>query len=124
MVSPVDINPINSSADEEAGTTVVRCENDASIQKFNGLATLEKEMETMAETRSIHMILETPKLLSGIEDSHHGPSDAMHNPPQALKVSQKTIVSFLTKITLISIDFLTPSELELKMWQFAPASGY
>ncbi|GJW83306.1 hypothetical protein Tco_0156451 [Tanacetum coccineum] len=26
------------------------------------------------------------KLLSGIEDSHHGPSDAMHNPPQPLKV--------------------------------------
>ncbi|GJU02838.1 type III polyketide synthase B [Tanacetum coccineum] len=32
-VSPVDINPINSSADEEGGTTVVGCENDASIQK-------------------------------------------------------------------------------------------
>ncbi|GKB78725.1 hypothetical protein Tco_0945620, partial [Tanacetum coccineum] len=27
-VSPVDINPINSSADEEGGTTVVGCEND------------------------------------------------------------------------------------------------
>ncbi|GKB18721.1 hypothetical protein Tco_0852644 [Tanacetum coccineum] len=27
------------------------------------------------------------KLLSGIEDSHHGPSDAMHNPPQPLKVA-------------------------------------
>ncbi|GKF05451.1 hypothetical protein Tco_0036119, partial [Tanacetum coccineum] len=45
-VSPVDINPINSSAYEEGGTTVVGCENDASIQKSNGLATLEKEMET------------------------------------------------------------------------------
>ncbi|GJR13296.1 hypothetical protein Tco_0795948 [Tanacetum coccineum] len=41
--------------------------------------------------------------------SRHGPSDAMHNPPQPLKVSQKTLVSFLTEITLISIDFLTPS---------------
>ncbi|GJR22951.1 transposase, Ptta/En/Spm, transposase, Tnp1/En/Spm-like protein [Tanacetum coccineum] len=30
-VFPVDINPINSSADEEAETTVVGCENDASI---------------------------------------------------------------------------------------------
>ncbi|GJT32035.1 hypothetical protein Tco_0922454 [Tanacetum coccineum] len=49
------------------------------------------------------------KLLSGIEDSHHGPSDAMHNPSQPLKVSQKTIVSFLTEIKHISIDFLTPS---------------
>ncbi|GJU71054.1 hypothetical protein Tco_1262459 [Tanacetum coccineum] len=45
-VSPVDINPINSSADEEGGTTIVGCENDASIQKSNGLATLEKEIET------------------------------------------------------------------------------
>ncbi|GJW61070.1 hypothetical protein Tco_0110405 [Tanacetum coccineum] len=26
------------------------------------------------------------KLLSGMEDSHHGPNDAMHNPPQPLKV--------------------------------------
>nr|GFC14046.1 hypothetical protein [Tanacetum cinerariifolium] len=30
------------------------------------------------------------KLLSGIEDSHHVPSDAMHNPPQPLKV-RKTL---------------------------------
>ncbi|GJY71825.1 hypothetical protein Tco_0475528, partial [Tanacetum coccineum] len=42
----VDINPINSSVDEEGGTTVVGCENDTSIQKSNGLATLEKEIET------------------------------------------------------------------------------
>nr|GEW80653.1 hypothetical protein [Tanacetum cinerariifolium] len=45
-VSSVDINPINSSADEDAGTKIHGCENDASIQKSNGLATLEKEMET------------------------------------------------------------------------------
>ncbi|GJX69547.1 hypothetical protein Tco_0305274, partial [Tanacetum coccineum] len=45
-VSPVDINPIDSSADEEGRTPVVGCENDASIQKSNGLATSEKEMET------------------------------------------------------------------------------
>ncbi|GJX92309.1 hypothetical protein Tco_0345635 [Tanacetum coccineum] len=38
--------------------------------------------------------------------SRHGPSDAMHNPPQPLKV-RKTLVSKLTGITLISIDFLT-----------------
>ncbi|GJX35754.1 ribonuclease H-like domain-containing protein [Tanacetum coccineum] len=30
LVSLVDINPINSSADEEGGTTVVGCENDGS----------------------------------------------------------------------------------------------
>ncbi|GJY01077.1 transposase, Ptta/En/Spm, transposase, Tnp1/En/Spm-like protein [Tanacetum coccineum] len=45
-VSPVDINPIDSSADKEGGIPVVGCENDASIQKSNGLATSEKEMET------------------------------------------------------------------------------
>ncbi|GJT02352.1 hypothetical protein Tco_0823521, partial [Tanacetum coccineum] len=45
-VSPVDINPINSSVNEEGGTTVVGCENDVNIQKSNGLTTLEKEMET------------------------------------------------------------------------------
>ncbi|GJW56015.1 retrovirus-related pol polyprotein from transposon TNT 1-94 [Tanacetum coccineum] len=39
----------------------------------------------------------------------HGPSDAKHNPPLPLKVSQQTLVSFLTEITCISIDFLTPS---------------
>ncbi|GJX97585.1 reverse transcriptase domain-containing protein [Tanacetum coccineum] len=34
MVSPVEIHPINSSADEEGGTTVLGCDqNDASIQK-------------------------------------------------------------------------------------------
>ncbi|GJY66544.1 hypothetical protein Tco_0468782, partial [Tanacetum coccineum] len=39
-VSLVDL--IDNSADEEG----VGCENDASIQKSNGVATLEKEMET------------------------------------------------------------------------------
>ncbi|GKB78195.1 hypothetical protein Tco_0945090 [Tanacetum coccineum] len=51
----------------------------------------------------------TPSYLVLLHFSRHGPSDAMHNPPQPLKVSQKTLVSFLTEITLISIDFLTPS---------------
>ncbi|GKD83136.1 hypothetical protein Tco_1349975, partial [Tanacetum coccineum] len=41
-VSPVDINPIDNNADEEG----VGCKNNASIQKSNGLATSEKEMET------------------------------------------------------------------------------
>ncbi|GJX32434.1 hypothetical protein Tco_0242289 [Tanacetum coccineum] len=41
--------------------------------------------------------------------SHHRPSDAMYNPSQPLKDSQKTLVSFLTEIKHISIDFLTPS---------------
>ncbi|GKB03556.1 hypothetical protein Tco_0831699, partial [Tanacetum coccineum] len=51
-VSLVDINPINSSAYEEGGTTVVGFENDASIQKSNGLATLEKEMETRVSNKT------------------------------------------------------------------------
>ncbi|GJT30317.1 hypothetical protein Tco_0910592 [Tanacetum coccineum] len=42
--------------------------------------------EVLAEIGSIHMLSEISKLLSGIEDSHHGPSHAMHNPPQPLKI--------------------------------------
>ncbi|GJS73408.1 hypothetical protein Tco_0706249 [Tanacetum coccineum] len=48
------------------------------------------------------------KEIARLEDCHHRPSDAMHNPPQPLKISQKIFVSFLTKITRISINFLTP----------------
>ncbi|GJS62060.1 hypothetical protein Tco_0656844 [Tanacetum coccineum] len=32
------------------------------------------------------MLSATLKLLSSIEDSHHGPSDAMHSPPKPFKV--------------------------------------
>ncbi|GJW64989.1 transposase, Ptta/En/Spm, transposase, Tnp1/En/Spm-like protein [Tanacetum coccineum] len=60
-VSPVDINPINSSADEDGETTVFRCENDASIQKSNGLATLEKEMETRTNGKQMLHNKELPK---------------------------------------------------------------
>ncbi|GKB05523.1 hypothetical protein Tco_0833718 [Tanacetum coccineum] len=53
QVSLVDINLIDSSADEEGGTpVVVGCENDASIQKSNGLATSEKEMETRVSNKT------------------------------------------------------------------------
>ncbi|GJS98052.1 transposase, Ptta/En/Spm, transposase, Tnp1/En/Spm-like protein [Tanacetum coccineum] len=51
-VSPMDINPINSSVDEEGRTTILGCENDVSIQKSNGLATLEKEMETRVSNKT------------------------------------------------------------------------
>ncbi|GJW89391.1 hypothetical protein Tco_0164731 [Tanacetum coccineum] len=51
-VSSVDINPINRSADEEGGTTIVGCENDASIRKSNGLVTLEKEIETRVSNKT------------------------------------------------------------------------
>ncbi|GKE57192.1 hypothetical protein Tco_1496377 [Tanacetum coccineum] len=63
------------------------------------------------------------KLLSGIEDIHHGPSDAMLNPLQSLKVG-KTLVLKLMEITHISIDFITSRLLILKRWQSAPASDY
>ncbi|GKB90453.1 hypothetical protein Tco_0962725 [Tanacetum coccineum] len=43
------------------------------------------------------------------QDRRHGPSEAMHNPSQPLKVSQKTLASFLAEIKHISIDFLTQS---------------
>nr|GEU96226.1 hypothetical protein [Tanacetum cinerariifolium] len=41
------------SADEEGRTLAVGCENDAGIQKSNGLATLEKEMETRVTDNSV-----------------------------------------------------------------------
>ncbi|GJT97509.1 hypothetical protein Tco_1093027 [Tanacetum coccineum] len=43
----------------------------------------------------------------GVSTDSHGPSDAKHNPPLPLKISQQTLVSFLTEITRNSIDFLT-----------------
>nr|GEV18368.1 hypothetical protein [Tanacetum cinerariifolium] len=71
----------------------------------------KRRWSNLDKQRSRIMIkaIETPKLLSSIEDSHRGPSDVMHDPSQPLKVSQKTLVSFLTEITLTSIDFLTPN---------------
>ncbi|GKE04831.1 hypothetical protein Tco_1396849, partial [Tanacetum coccineum] len=54
-VSSVDINPINSNANEEGGTTVVGCENDASIQKSNKTPPCEtvKYVGSKKTTRSI-----------------------------------------------------------------------
>ncbi|GJS73980.1 hypothetical protein Tco_0706821 [Tanacetum coccineum] len=48
--------------------------------------------------------------LVSVEVLSHGPSDAKRNPPLPLKVSQQNLVSFLIKITRISIDFLTPKQ--------------
>ncbi|GJS65018.1 reverse transcriptase domain-containing protein [Tanacetum coccineum] len=140
-VSPVEIHPINSSADEEGGTTVVGCDqndasirkemqkretvksvgakyttrsirkdsssqdsqskenvsvlpqNDASIQKSNGLATLEKEIETKATPPStIQMNVENktaPKLHTKRKNVYVS-SDAMQR--QAKKKSlQKSL---------------------------------
>ena len=49
------------------------------------------------------------KMIVDIEERHHGPSDAMHNPPSHSSFSQKKLVSFVTEIHTTSIDFLTPS---------------
>nr|GEZ56708.1 hypothetical protein [Tanacetum cinerariifolium] len=53
-------------ADEEGGTKIHGCENDASIQNSNGIATLEKEMKIRATPLStIQMNVENktaPKL--------------------------------------------------------------
>ncbi|GKF99105.1 hypothetical protein Tco_0297888 [Tanacetum coccineum] len=63
-------------------------------------------------------------LIADIEDSHHGPSDAMQNPLSYSGFYQKKFVSFLMEIKHISIDFLTPSQLVLKKWQSALASDH
>ncbi|GJV84331.1 hypothetical protein Tco_1524229 [Tanacetum coccineum] len=66
-MSPVDINLINSSAYEEGRTTIVGCENDTSIQKFNGLLTLEKEMETR-----VRMLIKKDKNEAKTDKAEHG----------------------------------------------------
>nr|GEU56275.1 hypothetical protein [Tanacetum cinerariifolium] len=54
-------------------------------------ATMIQAIDKMLKTRRIMRSLErNPRLLSGIEDSHHVPSDAMHNPSQPLK-AKKTL---------------------------------
>ncbi|GJU85176.1 hypothetical protein Tco_1292722 [Tanacetum coccineum] len=62
-----------------------------------------RNLERLVGARDLEMYY---KLMT---HSHHGPSDAMHNPFQPLKVSQKTLVSFLTEIKHISVDSLTLS---------------
>ncbi|GKA07289.1 transposase, Ptta/En/Spm, transposase, Tnp1/En/Spm-like protein, partial [Tanacetum coccineum] len=92
-VSPVDINLINSSADEEGGTTVVRCENDANIQKSNGLATLEKEMETRINTEGLR------------KDSSRQDSQSQENVSPLLVLPQaiKCKLWHLNKSTIIAL---------------------
>ncbi|GKB13593.1 hypothetical protein Tco_0847516, partial [Tanacetum coccineum] len=101
-VSPVDINPINSSADEEGGTTVVGCENDASIQKSNGLATLEKEMETRETVKSVG----SKKMTRSIrKDSSRQDSQSQENVSPLLVLPQaiKCKLWHLNKSTIIAL---------------------
>nr|GEU88385.1 reverse transcriptase domain-containing protein [Tanacetum cinerariifolium] len=62
-VSSVDINPVDNNADEVDKTplSVVGCENDASIQKSNGLATSEKEIETSTNGKQMLHNKELPE---------------------------------------------------------------
>ncbi|GJR37044.1 transposase, Ptta/En/Spm, transposase, Tnp1/En/Spm-like protein [Tanacetum coccineum] len=86
-VSPVDINPINNSVDKEGGTTVVGCKNDASIQKSNGLATLEKEMETRETVKSVR----SKKMARSIrKDSSRQDSQSQENVSPLLVLPQAT----------------------------------
>ncbi|GJZ90943.1 hypothetical protein Tco_0662870 [Tanacetum coccineum] len=71
------------------------------------------------------MLSTTPKLLSGIEDSHHGPSDAMHNPPQPLKKDSILQVGNHVKEILLNWNLpnhrsiLTDSKIHIKMeWRY------
>ena len=54
----MNINHINTSTDEDAGTPVAVCEKVASIQKSNGLATLEKEMPISVSKKTSTVIFE------------------------------------------------------------------
>ncbi|GKD61005.1 hypothetical protein Tco_1298514 [Tanacetum coccineum] len=47
--------------------------------------------------------------IEGVEERHHGPSDAMHNPSQPFEFLSKDTCLIVTEIHTTSIDFLTPS---------------
>ncbi|GKB56357.1 alpha/beta hydrolases superfamily protein [Tanacetum coccineum] len=103
-VSPVDINPIDSSADEEGGTSlsVVGCENDASIQKSNGLATSEKEMETRETVNSVGSKKTTKSLR---KESSRQDSQSQENVSPLLVLPQaiKCKLWHLKKSTIIAL---------------------
>ncbi|GKC60915.1 hypothetical protein Tco_1088513 [Tanacetum coccineum] len=46
------------------------------------------------------------KMLSDIEDSHHGPIDAMHNPSQLCMLLSKEVCFISHGVQHASIDFL------------------
>ncbi|GJY59991.1 hypothetical protein Tco_0459883 [Tanacetum coccineum] len=109
-VSPVDINPINSSADEEGGKTIFGCENDASIQKSTGLATLEKEMETRVSNKTFPCetvkSVGSKKMTRSIrKDSSRQASQSQENVSQLLVLPQviKCKLWHLKKSTIIAL---------------------
>ncbi|GJX52855.1 transposase, Ptta/En/Spm, transposase, Tnp1/En/Spm-like protein [Tanacetum coccineum] len=102
MVSPVDINPINSGAYEEGGITVVGCENNASIQKSNGLAILEKEMKTRETVKSVGSKKRTRSIR---KDSSRQDSQSQENVSPLLVLPQATKCKLwhLNKSTIIAL---------------------
>ncbi|GJZ88979.1 hypothetical protein Tco_0660761 [Tanacetum coccineum] len=107
--------------------------NDLKLKEFDSIQEMfdraSKRVNTFEDFRT--ELVEGNENRAGIEliqenakkQSHRGPSDAMHNPPQPLKF-KKTLVSKLMEITLLSIDFLTPRLLILKWRQSAPPFDY
>ena len=51
-----------------------------------------------------YIIYQNHKMIAGIEESRHGPSDALHNPPSHSSFSQQKLVSFVTEIYTLYID--------------------
>ncbi|GKB13778.1 hypothetical protein Tco_0847701, partial [Tanacetum coccineum] len=96
-VSPVDINPINSSADEEGRTTVIGCKNDVSIQKSNGIATLEKEIETRVSNKTspcetVKSVRSKKMTRSIRKDSSRQDSQSQENVSPLLVLLQKSTI--------------------------------
>ncbi|GJR92828.1 hypothetical protein Tco_0265002 [Tanacetum coccineum] len=69
--------------------------SEGSIEVWKAL--LEEEQKPGGTENQI-LAARITKMIADIEDRHHGPSDAMHNPPQPLRIFQKISVSFLTEI--------------------------
>ncbi|GJW24465.1 hypothetical protein Tco_0038276 [Tanacetum coccineum] len=103
-VSPEDINHIDNNADKEGGTplSLYGCENDASIQKSNGLATSEKEMETRETVNSVGSMKMTKSLR---KESSRQDSQSQENVSPILVLPQaiKCKLWHLKKSTVIAL---------------------
>ncbi|GJX97561.1 hypothetical protein Tco_0353359 [Tanacetum coccineum] len=100
----VNINPIDSNAYEEGQTplSVVGCENDAGIQKSNGLETSEKERETRETVNSVGSKKTTKSLR---KESSHQDFQSLENvsPLQVLPQAIKYKLWHLKKTTIIAL---------------------
>ncbi|GJU72521.1 hypothetical protein Tco_0854410 [Tanacetum coccineum] len=74
--------------------------------------TLEQSQQGVSNDVLIH------KMIAGIKDRHHVPSDAMHNPSQASVSLKQILFSFDPEIHTLLLDILSRS-LILIRWQFA-----